>query len=49
VDTQSVGRALTAICVPALFAAIRGNAGPAERTRYIDAMISLVCDGVGRR
>jgi AcrR family transcriptional regulator len=48
-DTQSVGRALTAIAIPALFAAIRGQAGPAERTRYIDAMIRFICDGVGRR
>jgi AcrR family transcriptional regulator len=46
-DTGSVGRAITALTLPGLFAAIRGDAGPEERTRYVEAMISLVCDGIG--
>jgi AcrR family transcriptional regulator len=45
-DTASLGRALTALTLPALFAAIRGEAGAGERTRYIEAMIGLVCDGL---
>jgi AcrR family transcriptional regulator len=48
-DTDSVGRALTALTLPALFAAIRGEAGPEERARYVEAMIGLVCDGIGVR
>jgi AcrR family transcriptional regulator len=46
-DTESLGRAITALTLPALFAAIRGEAGPEERRRYIDAMVALVCDGIG--
>ncbi len=46
-DTASVGRALTSLTLPSLFAAIRGEAGPEERTRYVEAMIGLVCDGIG--
>jgi AcrR family transcriptional regulator len=46
-DTQSAGRALTSLTLPGLFAAIRGDAGPEERTRYIEGMIGLVCDGIG--
>lgn len=46
-DTESLGRALTSLTLPALFAAIRGEAGPEERRRYIDAMVALVCDGIG--
>jgi AcrR family transcriptional regulator len=45
-DTDSVGRALTAMTLPALFAALRGQAGPAERKRYIEAMVGLIGDGV---
>jgi AcrR family transcriptional regulator len=45
-DTASLGRALTSLTLPALFAAIRGDAGAAERSRYIEAMIGLVCDGL---
>jgi AcrR family transcriptional regulator len=45
-DVASAGRALTGIALPALFAAVRGQAGPEERTRYIDSMVSLVCDGI---
>jgi AcrR family transcriptional regulator len=45
-DTASLGRALTSLTLPALFAAIRGEAGPEERRRYIEAMIGLVCDGL---
>jgi hypothetical protein len=25
---------------------VRGDAGEAERRRYIDAMVSLVCEGI---
>jgi AcrR family transcriptional regulator len=45
-DVQSVGRALTSVTFPALVASLRGEAGPSERARYIDAMISMICDGV---
>jgi AcrR family transcriptional regulator len=45
-DTDSVGRAVTALTLPGLFAAVRGEAGEAERKRYIDAMVTLVCEGI---
>jgi AcrR family transcriptional regulator len=45
-DTESLGRAITALTLPGLFAAIRGEAGPAERRRYVEAMVGLVCDGI---
>ena len=45
-DTESTGRAITALTLPGLFAAVRGEAGEAERKRYIEAMMSLVCDGI---
>jgi AcrR family transcriptional regulator len=45
-DTDSVGRAVTSLTLPGLFAAVRGDAGEAERRRYIDAMVSLVCEGI---
>jgi AcrR family transcriptional regulator len=45
-DTASAGRAVTALTLPGLFAAVRGDASEAERKRYIDAMVSLVCDGI---
>jgi AcrR family transcriptional regulator len=48
-DVQSVGRALTSVTFPALVASLRGSAGPAERARYVDAMMSLICDGVAAR
>jgi AcrR family transcriptional regulator len=48
-DTESVGRALTALVLPGLFAAVRGEVGPKERKRYIDAVVGLICEGVGRR
>ena len=46
-DTLSVGRAITALVLPGLFAAVRGQSDEEERARYIDAMVSLVCDGIG--
>jgi AcrR family transcriptional regulator len=45
-DTESLGRAITALTLPVLFAAIRGEAGPEERRRYVEAMVGLVCDGI---
>jgi hypothetical protein len=45
-DTDSAGRAIAALVLPGLFAAVRGEAGEAERRRYIDAMVSLVCEGI---
>ncbi len=45
-DTASLGRAITALTLPGLFAAIRGEAGPRDRRRYVDAMVGLVCDGL---
>jgi AcrR family transcriptional regulator len=45
-DTDSLGRAITALTLPGLFAAIRGEAGPDERRRYVEAMVGLVCDGI---
>jgi AcrR family transcriptional regulator len=45
-DTESTGRAITALTLPGLFAAVRGEAGEAERRRYIEAMMTLVCDGI---
>jgi AcrR family transcriptional regulator len=45
-DTESVGRAITSLTLPGLFAAVRGQAGPDERRRYIDGMVMLVCEGI---
>jgi AcrR family transcriptional regulator len=45
-DADSTGRAITALTLPGLFAAVRGDAGEAERARYIEAMMTLVCDGI---
>jgi AcrR family transcriptional regulator len=44
-DTDSVGRAITSLTLPGVFAAIRGDTDPNERSRYIGAMVGLVCDG----
>jgi hypothetical protein len=41
-----VGRAVTSLTLPGVFAAIRGDTGVDERRRYIDAMVGLVCDGI---
>lgn len=46
-DTASAGRAITALTLPALFGALRGESRPEERARYTDAMVSLVCEGIG--
>jgi AcrR family transcriptional regulator len=48
-DTASVGRAVTSLTLPGLFAAVRGEAGPEERKRYLDAMVMLVCEGIATR
>jgi AcrR family transcriptional regulator len=45
-DTDSVGRAVTSLTLPGLFAAVRGETSAEERRRYIDAMVGLVCDGI---
>jgi AcrR family transcriptional regulator len=45
-DTRSAGRAITALVLPGLFAAVRGHSDEEDRARYIDAMVSLVCDGI---
>ena len=45
-DTASAGRAVTALALPGLFAAIRGDTGEAERRRYTEAMVSLVSEGI---
>jgi AcrR family transcriptional regulator len=45
-DTDSTGRAITALTLPGLFAAVRGDTSEAERKRYIEAMLALVCDGI---
>jgi AcrR family transcriptional regulator len=49
IDTDSLGRAVTGLVLPALFAALRGETRAEERTRYIEAMVSLICDGIGAR
>jgi AcrR family transcriptional regulator len=46
-DTVSVGRAITAMTLPGLFMAVRGQAGPAERSRYTEALVQMICDGIG--
>jgi AcrR family transcriptional regulator len=48
-DSASVGRAVTALTLPALFSAIRGETQPAERTRYIEAMVGLITEGIALR
>lgn len=45
-DTERVGRAITALTLPELFAALRGATGAEERRRYVDAMVELVFDGI---
>jgi AcrR family transcriptional regulator len=45
-DTDSVGRAVTSLTLPGLFAAVRGETSAEERRRYIDAMVGLVCNGI---
>jgi AcrR family transcriptional regulator len=45
-DTDSVGRAITSLTLPGLFAAVRGQTGAEERRRYVDAMVDLVCRGI---
>jgi AcrR family transcriptional regulator len=45
-DTVNVGRAITALTLPGLFAAVRGQAGPQDRARYTEAMVALVCEGI---
>jgi AcrR family transcriptional regulator len=45
-DTGSTGRAIAALTLPGLFAAVRGETGQAERNRYIEAVMALVCDGI---
>jgi AcrR family transcriptional regulator len=48
-DTASLGRAVAALTLPALFSAIRGETQAAERTRYIEAMVGLVTEGIALR
>ena len=48
-DADSTGRAITALALPGLFAAIRGDTSEAERKRYTEAMLALVCDGIAGR
>jgi AcrR family transcriptional regulator len=48
-DTDAAGRAVTALTLPGLFAAVRGEAGEAERKRYTEAMLALVCDGIAAK
>jgi AcrR family transcriptional regulator len=45
-DTGNVGRAITSLTLPGLFAAVRGETSAQERRRYVDAMVELVCDGI---
>ncbi len=45
-DTERAGRAITALTLPELFAAVRGTTGAEQRRRYVDAMVALVCDGI---
>jgi AcrR family transcriptional regulator len=49
VDSGSLGRAITGLVMPGLFMAVRGEAGPEARSRYIETVITLVCDGVAVR
>lgn len=48
-DTASLGRAVAALTLPALFSAIRGETRAAERTRYVEAMVGLVTEGIALR
>jgi AcrR family transcriptional regulator len=47
VDVESLGRALTALTLPGLFMAVRGDAGPESRRRYVETVITLLTEGVG--
>lgn len=44
-DVEAIGRAVTGVVLAGLFAAVRGTFGPAERQRYIDAVIGLLASG----
>jgi AcrR family transcriptional regulator len=48
-DTENLGRAITSLTLPGLFAAVRGETSPEERRRYIEAIVGLVCDGIAAR
>lgn len=43
-DSQSAARALTGCIIGGLFATVRAPLGVAERNRYIDTVVSLICD-----
>jgi AcrR family transcriptional regulator len=48
-DAANLGRALNGLVLPGLFMAVRGDAGPAARTQYIETIIALICDGLAVR
>jgi AcrR family transcriptional regulator len=44
-DVELTARAVNAVVIPGLLAAVRGPVSPTERERYIDAAVGLVLDG----
>lgn len=49
IDLDNVGRALNGLVLSGLFMAVRGDAGPQARRRYIETVIALICDGLSAR
>lgn len=43
-DVESTARAVTGCVLAGLFALVRRPPDPAERLRYVDAVVSMVCD-----
>jgi hypothetical protein len=43
-DSESAARALTGCIIGGLFATVRAPMGIAARGRYIDTVVSLICD-----
>jgi hypothetical protein len=48
-DTEVVAHAISALIVPGLLQALRGNFGPEQRRRYQRALMGFISDGVRAR
>ena len=48
-DLELTAKALNAVVIPGLLAAVRGPVSQADRERYIEAAVSLVIDGTAAR
>jgi AcrR family transcriptional regulator len=48
-DTEVVAHGISALVMPGLLLALRGDFGPEQRRRYRDGLIGLIADGIRRR